>query len=213
MEDMDRLEEILIDLGFQEQSIVETILTTYNMDGTLNAAPMGIARARKNSYVLEFKPFKSSTTYNNIKLSSAVCLNITSNPKFFLATAFKKFVKTQPNINEDLSISGCDASIYGDIISIEDTSDFRVKACIHAKRIEVWNPLPKVFSRGSSEAIEAVIHATRLYAFRNSPRSEEYLRRIRNCFEIIQRVSSEKSSEADVMMVLKQLSKKWGYIL
>lgn len=211
MEDMDRIEGFLIDLGFQEQRIVETILTTHNIDGTLNAAPMGISK--KNSCVLEFMPFKSSTTYNNIKLGSAVCLNITSNPKLFMATAFKKYVKSQPNINEDLSISGSDASIYGEIISINEKSDIRVKACIRTRRIEVWNPLPKVFSRGSSEAIEAVIHATRLYAFRNSPRSGEYLRRIRDCFEIIKRVSSEKSSEAYVMMVLKQLIKNWGYIL
>jgi hypothetical protein len=211
MEDMERIEGLLTDLGFQEGSIVETILTTHNMDETLNAAPMGISK--KNSCVLEFKPFKSSTTYKNIKQGSAVCLNITSNPKFFMATAFKKYVKSQPNINEDLSISGCNASIYGEIISIKDISDIRAKANIRTKRIEIWNPLPKVFSRGGSEAIEAVIHATRLYAFRNTPRSEDYLRKIRNSFEIIQRVSSEKSLEADVMVMLKQLSKKWGYIL
>ncbi len=54
----------LVDLGFVDRLIMETIVSTSDSTGHYDAAPMGIV---KNKDQLTIKPFTSSSTYKNLK--------------------------------------------------------------------------------------------------------------------------------------------------
>lgn len=203
------LVELLDRLGFQQNIIVETILTTRSKDKTPNAAPMGIKRIGRIS--LEVKPFKSSETFLNLSIGKKACINLSYDPMLFLATAFKEKVIEQPDINSDLKILGTDACVFCKVFSLRDFSELQAQAKLKVERIEVWNPHPIVFSRGKAEAIEAVIHATRVEAFKDSTKGEDYLKKMKNCFDIITRVSSDDSSEVEVVDKLKDIVQGWGY--
>jgi hypothetical protein len=207
---MNGISQLLDNLGFNHNTIVESILTTQNMDNSLNAAPMGVTRIGQN--LLMIKPFKSSTSFLNLKIGTIVCINTTSDPMLFLVTAFKEYLKDQPKINSDLSIDRCDASLYCEIIEITAVSKTRVKANLKVEQVKVWNPMPHVFNRGQAEAIEAVIHATRVKAFKDNPlKSAFYLKKIHNCHSVIRRVSPEESTETEVVEIIKQLIDSWGF--
>jgi hypothetical protein len=206
---MNGLIEHLNRLGFHRNTIVETILTTRNNDRTLNAAPMGIKRI--GNIFLEIKPFKSSQTFCNLSKGVKTCINISFNPMLFLATAFKEKIIEQPDIDSDLKILGTDASVFCKVVSLKDFSEIQAQAKLEVESLELWSPHPIVFSRGKAMAIEAVIHATRVEAFRNSIESEVYLGKMKDCFDIIVRVSSENSSEVMVVKKLKEIVREWGY--
>lgn len=206
------LVRLLDELGFDEGSIVETIVTTKDGDGSLRAAPMGIRRV--GPLDLEIRPFKSSITYGNLSRGGWACINLSENPELFLATAFKDEAMEgfpQPEIDEDLSIPSSDASI---LVEVMESSDEGERGCFicRAHSIKVHRPLPWVFSRGRAEAIEAIIHATRVKAYQEMGDREkmwETYRRFEACRRIVERVSSMKSSEWRVIMSLQELIRDW----
>ena len=78
----------LIDLGFAKGMIAETIVSTYNADGSPNAAPMGATLI--DAEHLAFDLFNSSTTLANIKSNRSAVVNLTSNIEVYYRTAFKE---------------------------------------------------------------------------------------------------------------------------
>jgi hypothetical protein len=78
--------------------------------------------------------------------------------------------------------------------------------------IKIYHHFPRVFSRGTSEAIEAVIHATRVKAYKGQGRigeAESLEKKIREDIRLIKRVSGEDSSEMKVSEKIEELLKKW----
>ncbi|MFQ6135748.1 MAG: DUF447 domain-containing protein [Candidatus Hydrothermarchaeales archaeon] len=71
-------------LGFMEGTISECIVTTYNEDGSPNAAPMGILREGK-FVVMKIHTF--SDTYRNLLREKACILNILFDSVLFLKSA------------------------------------------------------------------------------------------------------------------------------
>ncbi len=78
----------LSDLGFQKAAIAETIVSTYNSDGSPNAAPMGATL--KNQKQLTIDLFNSSATLANVKSSRCAVINLTDNIEIYYRTAFKE---------------------------------------------------------------------------------------------------------------------------
>ena len=78
----------LTDLGFLKGTIFEIILSTYNMDGTPNAAPMGIIM--KNPQTLNLNIFNSSQTSRNLNTNKCAVINLTNNVDVFYKTALKE---------------------------------------------------------------------------------------------------------------------------
>jgi hypothetical protein len=97
-------------MGFDYGSTIETILTTWNRDGTVNAAPMGVIRNLKDQIII--KPYSSSITYRNILKNKEVCVNTTQDSEIFMKTAFKdEDLGLFPIKKGDLILEGSDASI------------------------------------------------------------------------------------------------------
>src|SRR5215210_2634188 len=64
--------------------IVETIVTTVAIDGTLNFAPMGVEWGEET---IVLKPFLETTTYRNIAASRAAVVNLTDDVRIFARAA------------------------------------------------------------------------------------------------------------------------------
>lgn len=156
---------LLEKLGFREGTIVETIVTTLNPNGTVNPAPMGIIR--KDSMILEIKPFKTSQTYRNILNNQIACINVITDPSFYLLTAFKDkqfdgFL--QPKFN-GLRMIQAEAYILLKNVYQKMINDIRGAFYFEVKGIEYKTVNPKAYNRGDSATIDAIIHATRVKAF------------------------------------------------
>jgi len=201
----------LKELGFTENSIVETIFVTINVDGTFNAAPMGILIHNAG---LETRPFYTSKTYKNLNTQKKATINITNNPYLFLATAFKNEVEQQPRIR-NMIIEGSEAVIRVEKIRKSKFSDLKASFLLKPLEIEIINQKPHVFSRGRAEAIEAVIHATRIKIFHKKDKREEVtklLEKLDNCIKVINSVSGKDSTEMLVVERIKEMIEHWRII-
>lgn len=201
--------ETLDSLGFRDGCIAEVVLVTVNPDGSSNAAPMGAKRMGGD--VFEVKPFKTSATYRNLLSDPRSTMNVTSDPMVFLATAFKDQVSTQPAM-DGLSLKGCDACITLERIEGVEVSADRYLFRNKAKEVAVHASHPRVFSRGVAEAVEAVIHATRVKAFRKQGRHVDALEledKARECISVVRRVSAGGSPEAETVDRLERMLERW----
>jgi hypothetical protein len=200
-------------LGFGFGSICEAIITTVNTDGTPNAAPMGVTRV--GSETLELKPFKTSASYRNLLGNSKACVNVTDDPGMFLKAAFKGEDLEgfqELSIDGSLRLEASDASVLVRVVDVWDVSEIRTRFTCEAMGVEIRRPIPRVFSRGRAEAIEAIIHATRIRAFVGGEVEaavERLIKRFNECKGVVNRVSPPGSVEARVISELERLIAEW----
>ena len=196
-------------LGFTQNSFVETILVTRNRDGSFNLAPMGIIRQDR---LLEIRPYKSSKTYKNLVEGTRVSINLTDDPMLFLKTSFKDELAEGPMVT-DWILDGSDATIIAEKTSEADYSQIQASFTLEPITLTISNNMPKVFSRGRAEAIEAIIHATRIKVFQSENQDDNVkglYDKMTESFNIILRVSGSSSAEVKIVQILKSLLDKWG---
>ena len=204
---------LLEEMGFQMGGINETILTTVNPDGSFNAAPMGVHRVSHE--VLELRPFKSSSTFMNLLNNPKACINVTDNPGLFFVTAFKgKTVEglLEPVIDKDMRLILAFAHIFVDASKSSDISEIRACFTCRVKDIQSLAMMPRSFNRGRAEAIEAIIHATRIEVFSKEGRLEDVeklIKRFAECKDVIERVSAPDSVETRVIGELEKMIAVW----
>ena len=131
-------------MGFDFGSTMEIILTTWNNDGTVNAAPMGIVRDIKDQIII--RPYKSSNTYRNMLRNNGRIINLTQDSEIFLKTAFKD-ENLGPYLIEDgkLSLDGSDAFIQVKIINFESENENRSTFTCSIQQIITKKRIPKRF--------------------------------------------------------------------
>ncbi len=204
---------LLDGMGFHVGGISETILTTVNPDGSFNAAPMGVHRISHE--VLELRPFKSSSTYKNLLNNPNACINVTDDPGLFFVTAFKgKTVEglLEPAIDKDMRLISASAYIFVDASRSSDISEIRACFTCRVKDIKAPAMMPRSFSRGRAEAIEAIIHATRIEVFSKEGRLddvEKLIKRFAECKDVVERVSAPESVETRVVGELEEMIAIW----
>jgi len=202
------INDALTQMGFTKESIVETILVTRNQDGSFNATPIGVIRHGES---LEVRLYKTYNTYRNLLVSTKVSVNITDDPILFLRTAFKQELGT-PNV-VDWVLEGSDITVIAEKTGESKFSDLQASFTLKPITFIVNREMPTVFSRGRAEAIEAIIHATRVKVFQqehDEAKVQELVGKMKESFTIINRVSSPTSSEAKVVETLSSLLEKWG---
>jgi len=205
-------EGLLLDgLGFEEGQIFETIVTTMDHDGSVNAAPMGVVRTGRET--LEIRPIKSSSTYRNLSSRPEACVNVTDDPVIFLVTAFKgtAFRGFEEPSLDGIRLREADAHVFISVRDIDDSED-RARFTCNVDSVEVGETGPRPFSRGRAQAIEAVIHATRLeFLYREGrvEEAEELVRRFSVCKDVVGKVSTPDSTEGRVIRELERLIEGW----
>lgn len=203
------INDALEKLGFTKDSIVETIFVTRNRDGSFNATPIGVIRHGES---LEVRLYKSSNTYRNLLNTTKVSINITDDSMLFLLTAFKVELSGTPTVT-DWILEGSDATIIAEKTGVSEFSDLQALFTLKPITFIVNREMPTVFSRGRAEAIEAIIHATRVKVYQHEydeAKVQELVEKMRESFKIINRVSSPASSEGKVVEKLVSLLENWG---
>lgn len=209
----ERIDRELDELGFESGSVGETIVTTVNPDGSPNAAPMGVRRTGPGA--LDIMPYRTSSTYRNLRGRPRACINVTSSPALFLVTAFKEEALDDfPRVSVDggLRLASSDAHVFVEVV--EEGVASGIRACFRCRvaSVEVRRTTPRAFSRGRAEAIEAVIHATRIQAFMGGGepgRVETLIRLFDECKDVVGRTSAPGSEEARVVRELERMIGTW----
>jgi len=203
---------LLEEMGFHMGGVSETILTTVNLDSSFNATPMGVILASSG---LELRPFKSSSTYENLLGNPKACINVTDDPELFFLTAFKNQIIegfSSLVVDEEMRLIPALAHIFVEVTEIQDISESRACFICNVNNIEVPTTIPHAFSRGRAEAIEAIIHATRIEVFSREGRLddvERLIKRFTECKVVVERVSAPESVENRVVGALEKMIAVW----
>jgi len=105
-----------------------------------------------------------------------------------------------------------DASIHVEILRGYDISENRGCFVCKVNSVEVHRSLPRVFSRGRAESIEAVVHATRIEKYIHLGLlgdAEKLNKKFNECKGVVDKVSTLDSAELRVVRVLENMIKGW----
>ncbi len=174
--------------GFTRGRIAECIVTTYNEDGSSNAAPMGVFSLNEGE--VSMKIHTKHDTYSNIVRNGGCAINLVFDPYLFLRATLSGRGKggAEPEVGED-EVAPCegvkapylkDASAYLEV-QLRGHKEF-VKEDRHGKSevssvscevvgVVVNKKHPMAVNRGLNVAIELAIHLSR----DERERVEEYL--------------------------------------
>jgi len=217
---VDSITEIT-DLGFSKGTIVETIVTTYNVDGQANAAPMGVTM--ENSQCIVLRIYTSSLTYKNLNSKKCGVINITDDVELFYRTAFKEadtndklpqnwFEKAK--IIDAPRLRAADAHIEVAVINIKQFDDERADVIFDVKHVQASNIFPRAYCRALFATVEAIVHATRVKVFiahddkRKREQALRLLETIKECNDIVNRVAPN-SHYSEIMTDLHQRINSW----
>lgn len=189
----------LTDLGFSKDMFSETIVSTYNPDGSINAAPIGLKM--KDTQHLSMRIFNTSSTCRNLKLKKQAVVNLTSNIEIFYKSAFKEAnidgkIPTHWFVNADVveapKLSSSDGSIEVLIDSMSDDGE-RTEFSCKVKSLYAMKKYPQVYCRAMPLTLEAITHATRVKVFMKVPEKQnevsELIKKIQNYVHIVKRVA------------------------
>lgn len=157
--------------------ILEGIVTTINDDGSVNISPMGpIVDPSMDQLIL--RPFRSSTTYQNLKRVGQGVFHVTDDVELFARAAVGKLTP-QPELRQASSVVGCmlaDACRwYAFQVDLLDDEQERTRIdCRVVDRGRLRDFLG--FNRAKHAVIEAAILATRLHLIPADEIRSEYRR-------------------------------------
>lgn len=209
----------LTDLGFLKGIIAECIVSTYNIDGKPNAAPMGVIMEDEQRLVINL--FNSSTTCCNIKANGCAIVNLTSNIEVFYKTAFK-----EANINDQLpqewfeqakavnapKLRFADATIDVSVSYLTPIGTLKTKVVCNVELVQATQKFPQVYCRATAATLEAILHATRIEAFVSDGGKQKQVSKllelIDNSNDVVNRVAPN-SSYSTVMANLMKRIESW----
>lgn len=142
-----------------ESKIHEVIITTINEDGQSHSAPMGISEV--SSHIL-VKPFKPSTTYDNLKRHRQCTINYTDDVRVFAGalTARRSWDMLPCQQIEGFYLSQALAHTELEIVSFDD--DDPRASFKGAVVCDVSHRPFRGFNRAQSAVIDAAILVSRL---------------------------------------------------
>lgn len=190
----------------------ETIITTINDDGSLNAAPIGILCRGKDKVMCRI--FKGSHTLENIISQKEFIVNICENPELFTWSLLDNLEKD--DFSEDQSIKNVDAYFKCKVTSIKEAvkqSD-PVKKKSEANVIKadvckliIRNPV-KAYNRSFSYVVECLANFSRIDIVDDEKR-KYYLDSFKEVRRVVKKVGSKQDKEA-MDMIKSKLNEK-GY--
>ena len=190
----------------------ETIITTINDDGSLNAAPIGILCRGKDKVMCRI--FKGSHTLENIISQKELIVNICENPELFTWSLLDNLEKD--DFSEDQSIKNVDAYFKCKVTSIKEAvkqSD-PVKKKSEANVIKadvckliIRNPV-KAYNRSFSYVVECLANFSRIDIVDDEKR-KYYLDSFKEARRVVKKVGSKQDKEA-MDMIKSKLNEK-GY--
>ncbi|GBE54309.1 hypothetical protein BMS3Bbin15_00461 [archaeon BMS3Bbin15] len=177
--------------GLIKGRIEETIVTTYNEDGSPNSAPMGVMSDGKEKIILRM--YRSTDTLKNILREGCFVVNIISKPMLFLKAALLGRNKAGDEIEiTEVGKSGVvapylrEASAYVEVELVSYSFYTKVdemgegELCLiegRVKQIRILRSFPEALNRGICVVIEMSIELSR-GRYENV---ERYLKIVKKC--------------------------------
>jgi hypothetical protein len=206
----------LDDLRFFKDTIGETIVSTYDVDGQPDAAPMGVVIAGNER--LRIRPYLSSLTYKNLQAKKCAVVNVTSNAELFYLTAFKEANpdgKLSPDLFEKAEAVDAprlrEAEAFIEVL-VAETGSFgaeRAEFLCDVQLVKASRELPKVYCRAQFATIEAIIHATRIKPFlKGNKQEQERAFRLLELIEICQDVVDRTAPNSRYSEIMADLTRR-----
>ena len=209
----------LTDLGFLKNSIFEIIISTYNEDGTPDAAPMGVIMHDPQTISLNL--FNSSQTCRNLKANKCAVINLTSDIEVFYKTAFKEVNPAgklplewfeRAEVVNAPKLWSVDATVAVSVVDVEPVGVEKTKFSCNIERINVIQVYPQVYCRALSATIEAILHATRIIVFAKDEKKKQQVSQllglIGNCDDVVKRVAPNSVYSAVMADLIKRIEVK-----
>lgn len=189
----------LTKIGMFKGQQYETIISTSNGDGTLNAAPIGILCRGKNKVMCRI--FKGSHTLENIISNKEFIVNITQDPELFTWSLLDNLQAS--DFDENKSVKNVDCYFKCEVTSIKEAvkqSD-PIKKKSEANVIKadvvdlVINKPVKVYNRAFSCVIESLANFSRLDIVDDEKR-KYYLDSFKESYRVVKKVGSKQDKDA-----------------
>ena len=203
----------LTNIGMFKGQQYETIISTTNNDGYLNAAPIGIICTGKNKIMCRI--FKGSHTLENIISQKEFVVNITQNPELFTESLLENLEIS--DFNEDDSIKNVDCYFKCEVTSIKEAVNQSdpVKNkdeanVIKANVVElIINNPSKAYNRAFSYVIESLVNFSRIGIVDDEKR-KYYLDSFKEAHRIVKKVGSKKDKESMDKIKNKLIEKNYN---
>jgi hypothetical protein len=208
----------LANLGFKVGVTSEAIVTTYNADGSANAAPMGLKLVDEQH--LSMNIFNTSATCRNLRTKKAAVINLTADIEIYYKSAIKE-ANQKGTLSSELftnaekveapKLRRAEAIVEVSVEKEEPDADRTLFLC-KVQRLSVEKSFPQVYCRAFPLTVEAITHSTRVKAFaKYSGKQEEAAKLIKaiwDCAAIVARVAPD-SQYTDVFADLLQRIDSW----
>ena len=207
----------LAEIGFLKDVVGETIISTYNGDGTPNAAPMGVIMVDERHVAVNL--YNTSATLTNVKARRCAVLNLTDDINVYYRTAFKEanpnsalprewFTKTQ-TVNAPKLVSA-QATIDVSVADLEEVSKEKTKATFIVDQVQATPRFERVYCRAFGATVEAIIYATRVKILVNDEteqkRVSQLLERIQLCCNIVDHVAPNSAYSVIMADLTKRIA-------
>lgn len=202
----------LTKIGMFKGQQYETIISTVNCDGEVNAAPIGILYRGKDKVMCRI--FKGSTTLENIISQKEFVVNITQNPEFFTWSLLDNL--QTDDFNKDLSIKNVDCYFKCKVTDIKEavkqSDPIKKKSEANVIKADVCelviNKETKVYNRAFSCVIESLANFSR-FDIVNDEKRKFYLDSFKESYRVVKKVGSHEDKKA--MDAIKNRLKEKGY--
>lgn len=189
----------LTKIGMFKGQQYETIISTSNGDGTLNAAPIGILCRGKNKVMCRI--FKGSHTLENIISNKEFIVNITQDPELFTWSLLDNLQAS--DFDENKSVKNIDCYFKCEVTSIKEavkqSDPIKKKSEANVIKADVVdliinNPV-KVYNRAFSCVIESLANFSRLDIVDDEKR-KYYLDSFKESYRVVKKVGSKQDRDA-----------------
>ncbi|MBQ9026372.1 MAG: DUF447 family protein [Methanobrevibacter sp.] len=202
----------LSQIGMLKGQQYETIITTMDDEGNLNAAPIGVI-CRGNDKVM-CRIFKGSQTLENIISQKEFVVNICENPLLFTWSLLDNLKKE--DFMPDNSIKDIDCYFKCEVTSLKEavkqSDPIKKKSqaiVIKANVVELIIKRPvKVYNRAFGYVLESLVHMSRIDIVDDNQR-KYYLNQLKEAYRVVKKVGSKKDKEA--MDNIKNKLKEKGF--
>lgn len=196
-------------IGMFKGQQYETIITTSDNEGNLNAAPIGVICRGSDEVMCRI--FKGSTTLKNIISQKEFIVNISQDPLLFTWSLLDNLEKE--DFSKDKSIKDIDCYFKCEVTSLKEavkqSDPIRKKSeaiVIKADVCElIINKPVKVYNRSFGYVLESLVHMSRMDIV-DEKQKNDYLTDLKEAYRVVKKVGSKKDKQAmdDIKNKLKE---------
>lgn len=199
-------------IGMEKGRQYETIITTADIDGNLNAAPIGVICRGSDKVMCRI--FKGIHTLDNIISQREFVVNITHNPLLFTWSLLDNLL--EEDFNEDKSIKNVDCYFKCEVTDLKEavkqSDPIRKKSEAIVIKADVCelvinNPV-NAYNRAFGYVIESLTNYSKLDLVDYEKR-EYYLDSFREAYRVVRKVGSKMDKKA-MENIKKKINEK-GY--